>query len=123
MESHPDIIISNEFGLMLELTVSRKIHVAMFASDILSLICCIGKIWLFFYSLYISNEFVSDFFLNNSLLLLASNGQLLEPHANEVVSTLNNLLSYEELEVQYNAVGAIFNLTAMRGKPKRISNV
>ena len=51
-------------------------------------------------------------------MLLASNGQLLEPHVNEVVSTLNNLLSYEELEVQYNAVGAIFNLTAMRGKPK-----
>ncbi|KAI7854060.1 armadillo-type protein [Circinella umbellata] len=84
-ESHPDIIISNEFGLMLELTTSRKIHVAIFASDILSLLCCI-----------------------------ASNGQLLEPHANEVVSTLNNLLSYEELEVQYNAVSAIFNLTAMR---------
>ncbi|KAI9244676.1 hypothetical protein BDA99DRAFT_528851 [Phascolomyces articulosus] len=85
LESHPDIIGSNEFSLLLELTTSRKIHVTIFASDILSLICCV-----------------------------ASNGRFLEPHVNEVVSALNNLLSYEELEVQYNAVGAIFNLTAMR---------
>ncbi|KAI9314574.1 hypothetical protein BX666DRAFT_2029445 [Dichotomocladium elegans] len=74
VESHPDIINSDEFGLFLELTVSRKVNIAIFSSDILSLICCIGP----------------------------------------MVSTLDRLLQMQELEVQYNAAGAIFNLMAMR---------
>ncbi|KAI7884559.1 ARM repeat-containing protein [Lichtheimia hyalospora FSU 10163] len=85
VESHQDIIGSNEFKLFLELTVSRKVHVAIFSSEILSLICCI-----------------------------TSNCTILEPYVDEVVSSLNNLLSYDELDVQYNAAGAVFNLMSMR---------
>lgn len=102
VESHQDIIGSNEFKLFLELTVSRKVHVAIFSSEILSLICCISKL----------NAFWEDCGLT---LVLASNCTILEPHVDEVVSSLNNLLSYDELDVQYNAAGAVFNLMSMRG--------
>ena len=49
-------------------------------------------------------------------MILASNCTILEPYVDEVVSSLNNLLSYDELDVQYNAAGAVFNLMSMRGK-------
>lgn len=104
VESHQDIIGSNEFKLFLELTVSRKVHVAIFSSEILSLICCISKLL---------NAFSEDCVL---IIILASNCTILEPYVDEVVSSLNNLLSYDELDVQYNAAGAVFNLMSMRGK-------
>lgn len=43
VESHEDIISAPEFETLLELSLSTKIKVAIFVSDILSLICCIGK--------------------------------------------------------------------------------
>lgn len=41
---------------------------------------------------------------------------ILEKHADQLVSTLNTLVNFDEVEVQYNAAGAIFNLMAMQGK-------
>ncbi|KAI8370486.1 uncharacterized protein BYT42DRAFT_582594 [Radiomyces spectabilis] len=86
VESHKEILNAPEFDLLLELAASHKIHVAVFVSDILSLICCI-----------------------------TSNNAHMEAHLDNIIDTLNTLMGMEELEVQYNAAGAIFNVMAMRG--------
>lgn len=49
VESHEDILTASEFNILLELALSTKIKVAIFVSDILSLICCICK---FFFILF-----------------------------------------------------------------------
>ncbi|KAI7904924.1 uncharacterized protein BX663DRAFT_501050 [Cokeromyces recurvatus] len=84
VESHEDIITAPEFEILLELALSTKIKVAIFVSDILSLICCIS-----------------------------SNNTFMEPHITPIVKTLNALLLEDELDVQYNAAGAIFNVMTM----------
>ncbi|KAI8091717.1 hypothetical protein BDF21DRAFT_410072 [Thamnidium elegans] len=84
VESHEDIISAPEFETLLELSLSTKIKVAIFVSDILSLICCIG-----------------------------SNNTFMEPNLNLIVKTLNTLLIEGGLDVQYNAAGAIFNVITM----------
>lgn len=84
VESHEDIISSSEFEILLELALSTKIKVAIFVSDILSLICCIS-----------------------------SNNTFMEPNLNLIVKTLNTLLTEGELDVQYSAAGAIFNVMTM----------
>lgn len=43
VEAHEDIISAPEFEVLLELALSPKIKVAIFVSDVLSLICCICK--------------------------------------------------------------------------------
>ncbi|KAF7728688.1 hypothetical protein EC973_005725 [Apophysomyces ossiformis] len=85
VESHEDILGSSEFELLLSLATSVKVHVSIFIADILSLICCIP-----------------------------SNNIAMECHVDAIISTLNSLITLDELEVQYNAAGAIFNLMAMR---------
>ncbi|KAG2206826.1 hypothetical protein INT47_007582, partial [Mucor saturninus] len=84
VESHEDILTAQEFEILLELALSTKIKVAIFVSDILSLICCIS-----------------------------SNNTFIEPNLNLIVKTLNSLLIEGELDVQYNAAGAIFNIMTM----------
>ncbi|KAL7326104.1 hypothetical protein PS15p_208492 [Mucor circinelloides] len=84
VESHEDIISAPEFEILLELALSPKIKVALFVSDILSLICCIS-----------------------------SNSTHMEPNVSLIVKTLNALLMEGELDVQYNAAGAIFNVMTM----------
>lgn len=44
---------------------------------------------------------------------LASNNTFMEPNLNLIVKTLNALLIEGELDVQYNAAGAIFNVMTM----------
>ncbi|KAI8083959.1 uncharacterized protein B0P05DRAFT_535605 [Gilbertella persicaria] len=84
VESHQDIISAPEFEILLELALSTKIKVAIFISDILSLVCCIS-----------------------------SNHTLMEPNLHAIAKTLNDLLTEGELDVQYNAAGAIFNVMTM----------
>ncbi|CAO3652222.1 unnamed protein product [Mucor fragilis] len=84
VEAHEDIISAPEFEVLLELALSPKIKVAIFVSDVLSLICCIS---------------------NNSTHM--------EPHSSSIIKTLNALLMEGELDVQYNAAGAIFNVMTM----------
>lgn len=43
VEAHEDIVSAPEFEILLELALSPKIKVAIFVSDVLSLICCICK--------------------------------------------------------------------------------
>ncbi|KAG0190969.1 hypothetical protein DFQ28_001174 [Apophysomyces sp. BC1034] len=88
VESHEDILCSSEFELLLSLATSVKVHVSIFIADILSLICCIP-----------------------------SNNVAMECHVDTIISTLNSLITLDELEVQYNAAGAIFNLMVMRDQP------
>jgi hypothetical protein len=45
VESHEDIICAPEFEILLELASSTKVKVALYVSDILSLICCICKVY------------------------------------------------------------------------------
>ncbi|KAI9262013.1 armadillo-type protein [Sporodiniella umbellata] len=47
VESHQDIVSATEFEVLLELASSSKMKVAIYVSDILSLICCICKYYLF----------------------------------------------------------------------------
>ncbi|KAI8639010.1 hypothetical protein BD408DRAFT_485133 [Parasitella parasitica] len=84
VESHQDIISAAEFEILLDLALSSKIKVAIFVSDILSLICCIS-----------------------------SNSTHMEPNIALIVKTLNVLLVEGEIDVQYNAAGAIFNVMTM----------
>ncbi|KAI9480390.1 MAG: hypothetical protein EXX96DRAFT_562409 [Benjaminiella poitrasii] len=84
VESHEDIITASEFEILLELALSTKIKVGIFVSDILSLICCIS-----------------------------SNNTFMEPNITLIIKTLNTLLMEGELDVQYNAAGAIFNVMTM----------
>ncbi|KAI8975025.1 hypothetical protein BDF20DRAFT_822210 [Mycotypha africana] len=44
-KSHEQIVTAPEFKLLLESSFSRKLEVALFVSDILSLICCICKLF------------------------------------------------------------------------------
>ncbi|ORE22672.1 ARM repeat-containing protein [Rhizopus microsporus] len=81
VESHQDIITAPEFEILLELATSSKMKVAIYVSDIISLICCI-----------------------------TSNATYLEPHIKSLLKTLNTLLLEGESDVQYNAAGAIFNI-------------
>ncbi|CEG74833.1 hypothetical protein RMATCC62417_09971 [Rhizopus microsporus] len=81
VESHQDIITAPEFEILLELAISSKMKVAIYVSDIISLICCI-----------------------------TSNATCLEPHIKSLLKTLNTLLLEGESDVQYNAAGAIFNI-------------
>ncbi|CEI88769.1 hypothetical protein RMCBS344292_03147 [Rhizopus microsporus] len=81
VESHQDIITAPEFEILLELAISSKMKVAIYVSDIISLICCI-----------------------------TSNATYLEPHIKSLLKTLNTLLLEGESDVQYNAAGAIFNI-------------
>ncbi|KAI9302216.1 hypothetical protein BJ944DRAFT_290330 [Cunninghamella echinulata] len=85
VESHSDILNAPEFKILLELAVSRKVHAALFVADILSLICCIWQ-----------------------------NDIAMEKHIELLATTLEDLLTWNEVEVQYNSAGAIFNLVSMR---------
>lgn len=104
VESHEDIISAPEFEILLELALSTKIKVAIFVSDILSLICCICK---FFY--YV----ICIFYIILNVIYIASNSTHMEPNLSLIVKTLNALLMEGELDVQYNAGGAIFNVMTM----------
>ncbi|KAL0080981.1 hypothetical protein J3Q64DRAFT_1701502 [Phycomyces blakesleeanus] len=79
------ILGAPEIEILLQLGVSRKVHVAIFVSDILSLICC-----------------------------MPTNTDGMAPHIDSIVTTLNSLLMWEEREVQQNAVGAIFNIASLK---------
>ncbi|KAI7867038.1 hypothetical protein BDF14DRAFT_1807873 [Spinellus fusiger] len=85
VESHEEIVNAPEFELMLQLAVPRKVHASVFVSDILSLICCIE-----------------------------TNADIIQPHVDLIITTLNTLMLWVELEVQFNSAGAIFNIIAMR---------
>ncbi|KAI8070067.1 hypothetical protein BC940DRAFT_296883 [Gongronella butleri] len=85
VESHKDILNASEFAILMELAVQQRVHATPFVADILSLICCIWH-----------------------------NDVLLDKHMELVATTLNALLSWEEVEVQYNAASALFNVVAMR---------
>ncbi|KAL0073218.1 armadillo-type protein [Phycomyces blakesleeanus] len=85
VESHSGILGAPEIEILLQLGVSRKVHVAIFVSDILSLICC-----------------------------MPTNTDGMAPHIDSIVTTLNSLLMWEEREVQQNAVGAIFNIASLK---------
>ena len=47
---------------------------------------------------------------------IASNSTHMEPNLSLIIKTLNALLMEGELDVQYNAAGAIFNVMAMGRK-------
>ncbi|KAI8329366.1 hypothetical protein EDC96DRAFT_529431 [Choanephora cucurbitarum] len=83
-ESHEDIVSAPEFDILMDLALSPKIKVSIFISDILSLICCVS-----------------------------SNHTFMESNLNSIVRTLNALLIEGELDVQYNAAAAIFNVMTM----------
>ncbi|KAI9019287.1 armadillo-type protein [Phycomyces nitens] len=85
VESHSGILGAPEIEILLQLGVSRKVHVAIFVSDILSLICC-----------------------------MPTNTEGMAPHIDSIVTTLNSLLMWEEREVQQNAAGAIFNIASLK---------
>lgn len=93
VDSHVDIIESEEFPQLLGMGSSRRAHVAIHISDILSLICCISN-----------------------------NSKPLEPHIGILVPKLRSMIVSDEIDVQYNAVGAMFNLMAMRGTEKRLQS-
>ncbi|KAI8371916.1 hypothetical protein BD560DRAFT_395831 [Blakeslea trispora] len=84
VESHEDIVSAQEFDILMELALSPKIKVSIFISDILSLICCVS-----------------------------SNHSFMESNLNLIVKTLDALLIQGELDVQYNAAAAIFNVMTM----------
>jgi hypothetical protein len=50
------------------------------------------------------------------LFYIASNYTFMEPHIAQIIKTLNTLLLDGELDVQYNAAGAIFNVMTMTCK-------
>ena len=45
-ESHEDIVSAPEFDILIDLASSPKIKVSIFISDILSLICCVCKVFI-----------------------------------------------------------------------------
>lgn len=46
---------------------------------------------------------------------IASNSGFMDPHINHIVPVLNSLLLEEDVNIQYNASGAIFNVMTMSG--------
>lgn len=53
------------------------------------------------------------FYIILNFIYIASNSTHMEPNLSLIVKTLNTLLMEGELDVQYNAGGAIFNVMTM----------
>lgn len=87
--------------------------VAIYVSDILSLICCISK-----------TKKKEKWHGEDGLTVvdIASNSTYLDPHIKSLLKTLNVLLLEGEADVQYNAAGAIFNIMTTNGRLKQNEN-